>query len=143
MKIANLVVEGNNIRQISDILFNHKDDFYKGEPHMYRDGDIVVLMREHYYRRVSSYIMSVIFMKFIDDNKVEIELVSSGGKEGVLMMDLGAEKVENRDIVNQIISVCSINSWEITTMLPEDLMESIKESTINEIKEKIVDPFNK
>jgi len=143
MNIANLVVEGKNIRKISDILYKHQDDFYRGKPHMYSDGDIMVLMRERYYRRISSYIMSVIFMKFIDDNKVEIELVVSGGKEGILMLDFGAEKIEDVDIVNQIMDVCSVNSWEITSMKPEDLLVSPIEETVNKIKEKITNPFKK
>ena len=46
--------------------------------------------------------MSVIILKFINDNKVEIELVVSGGKEGLLMWSWGAEKSENLDIVYQI-----------------------------------------
>lgn len=141
MKIANLVVEGKDIRKISDILYNHQDDFYRGKPHMYRDGDIIVLMRERYYRRISSYIMSVIFMKFIDENKVEIELVVSGGKEGILMLDYGAEKSEDIDIVNQIMDVCSVHSWEITSMEPQDLL--VKEGAFDKIKEKIINPFKK
>lgn len=143
MKIANLVVEGKNIRKISNILYNHQDDFYRGKPYMYSDGDIIVLMRERYYKRITSYIMSVIFMKFIDDNKVEIEIVGSGGREGILMLDYGAQKSEAADIVNQIMEVCSVYSWEITSMEPQDLLVSLKDGTINKIKEKIVNPFKK
>lgn len=143
MKIANLVVEGKNIRKISNILYNHQDDFYRGKPHMYSEGDIIVLMRERYYKRITSYIMSVIFMKFIDDNKVEIEIVASGGREGILMIDYGAQKCEGADIVNQIIEVCSAYSWEITSMEPQDLLVPIKEDIVNKIKEKIINPFKK
>ena len=143
MKIGKLVVEGKNIREISDILYYHKDDDYINEPYIYSVGDITILMRERYYVRISSTLMSVIILKFVNDNKVEIELVVSGGKEGLLMWSWGAEKSENVDIVYQIISVCSNNSWEITSMEPPNLMVSFAEETINKIKEKIVNPFKK
>ena len=143
MKIGKLVVEGENIREISDILYYHKDVDYTDEPYIYSAGDITILTRERYYARISSTLMSVIILNFINDNKVEIELVVSGGKEGLLMWSWGAEKSENLDIVNQIITVCSNNSWAITSMEPENLMESLTEETINKIKEKIVNPFKK
>ena len=143
MKIANLVVEGKNIRKISNILYNHQDDFYRGKPYMYSDGDIIVLMRERYYKRISSYIMSVIFMKFIDDNMVEIEIACSGGREGILMLDYGAQKSEDVDIVNQIIDVCSVYSWEITKIEPQDLLVSFKEGITDKIKEEISNHFKK
>ena len=143
MKIGKLAVEGKNIREISDILYYHKDDDYINEPYIYSAGEITILMRERYYARISSTLMSVIILKFVNDNKVEIELVVSGGKEGLLMWSWGAEKSENVDIVNQIISVCSNNSWDITSMEPKNLMESLTVETINKIKEKIVNPFKK
>lgn len=142
MKVANLIIEGENIRDITDILYNHKDEF-EMKPHIYRDGDTTILMRECYYNRISSTLMSVIILKFIDDNKVEIELVVSGGKEGILMWSWGAEKSENRDVVYEIMSICNSNSWEITSMEPQNLLETLAESTIKKIKEKISDPFKR
>ncbi|MBZ9686737.1 hypothetical protein G9F72_010410 [Clostridium estertheticum] len=143
MNIGNLVVEGENIRRISDVLYNQKDETNIGKPHIYSHGDIIILMRESYYERISSTLMSVIIMKFIDDNKVEIELVVSGGKDGLLMLSWGAEKSENRDVVNEIMRACKINSWKITSMEPKDIAETLTESTINKIKEKIGNYFKK
>jgi hypothetical protein len=143
MKIGNLVVEGENIRRISDILYNNQDESNRNKPHIYSHGDVIILMRESYYDRIQSTLMSVIIMKFIDDNKVEIELVVSGGKEGIFMLSWGAEKSENKDIVYEIAGVCKTNSWEITSMNPKDIMETLTESTINKIKEKIGHPFKK
>ncbi|MGV8979651.1 hypothetical protein [Clostridium sp.] len=140
MKVGNLVVEGENIRKISDILYNNHNEF---KPHIYSDGDIRILMRESYYGRIQSTLMSVIIMKFINDNKVEIELVVSGGKDGMLMLSWGAEKSENRGIVYEIMNICSDNSWEITSMKPDDIKETLTESTINKIKEIIKNPFKK
>ena len=140
MKVGNLVVEGENIRRISDILHNNHNDF---KPHIYEDGDIKILMRESYYDRIGSTLMAVIIMKFVNDNKVEIELVVSGGKDGLLMLSWGAEKSENRGIVYEIIKACGDNSWEITSMKPDDIKETLTESTINKIKELIKNPFKK
>lgn len=140
MKVGNLVIEGENIRKISDILYNNHNEF---KPHIYEDGDIRILMRESYYDRIQSTLMAVIIMKFINDNKVEIELVVSGGKDGLLMLSWGAEKSENRGMVYEIMNICSDNSWEITSMKPDDIKETLTESTINKIKEKIRNPFKK
>ena len=35
MKIAKFVVEGENIREITDILYNHKDEEYIDDPYIY------------------------------------------------------------------------------------------------------------
>ena len=143
MKIANLVIEGKEIRKMGDILYKEQDESYQGLPHIYSTGDVTILMREKYYMRISSTLMTVIILKFIDDNKVEIEIVISGGKEGILMWSWGAEKSENVEIVYEIKNICSSNSWEITSMEPENLLESLVETTINKIKEKVVNPFKK
>ncbi len=143
MKIANFVVEGENIRRISDILYNHRGDYEMPMPHIYSSEDIKILMRECYYMRIASTLMSVIIFKFINDNKVEIELVVSGAKQGMLMWSWGAEQSENRVIAYEIKNVCSENSWKITSMEPENVMESLTESTVKKIKEKIANPFKK
>ncbi|MBU3130734.1 hypothetical protein [Clostridium tagluense] len=143
MKIANLVVEGENIRRISDVLYKKQAEFSRDEPHIYKDGDISILMRESYYDRIASTLMSVIIMKFIEDNKVEIEIVISGGKEGIFMVSWGAESSENRDIIYEIMNLCKTNSWEITSIEPKNILESLTEATIKKIKEKIVNPFKK
>ena len=143
MKIANLVVEGKEIRRMGDILYNQQDESYQGIPYIYSTDDVTILMREKYYMRISSTLMTVIILKFIDDNKVEIEIVISGGKEGLLMLSWGAEKSENVEIVYEIKNICSDNSWDITSMVPENLLESVVETTINKIKEKVVNPFKK
>ncbi len=143
MKIANLVIEGENIRKISDVLYKHRDEYQVDEPHIYSSGDTVVIMREGFYLRISSTLMSVIILKFIDENKVEIELVASGGKEGLLMMSWGSEDSENRHIIQSIMSICGDNSWEITSVKPEELKESLTKSTVNRVKDKILNTFKK
>lgn len=143
MKVAELVIEGEEIQKISDALYKYEDGYHADKPYMYESGDIVVLMRENYYFRISSTLMSVIIFKFINDNKVEIELVASGGKDGTLMYSWGAENSESRSIVHEIMDICTRNSWEITSIKPENLKESLLETTIDKFKKRIINPFKK
>ncbi|KAB3529517.1 hypothetical protein [Alkaliphilus serpentinus] len=141
MKVAEIVIEGEEIKKISDALYKNRDEYHADKPYVYESGDIVVLMREDYYFRISSTLMSVIILKFISENKVEIELVVSGGKNGALMYSWGAENSESRSIVHEIIDICNENSWEVKSIKPEDLKKSLLEITIDKFKKKIINPF--
>lgn len=143
MKIAHLVVEGENIKRIAHILSNHRDEYNVDNPYVYSSGDITVIMREGFYFRISSTLVSVIILKFMNDNKVEIELVVSGGKNGVLMHSWGAEDSENRSIVHELMNTCVSNGWQITNIEPEDLKESYTKSLVNKFKKKMLNPFKK
>lgn len=142
MQVANLAIEGDNIIEIIDILYAYKDEHYVGSSHIYRSNDIVVLMRESYYFRIGSTLMSVIILKFINDSKVEIEIVTSGGKDGV-SMSLGAEKSENRKIVHEIMDICNRNTWQIIYIEPEELKKSFYEEAKEKFKNKISNTFKK
>lgn len=136
MQVANLVIEGDHIRNIRDILYRYKDEHYVSKPHIYDSNDIVVLMRESFYLRIGSTLMSVIIMKFIKDNRVEIEIVTSGGKDG-MAVSFGSEKSENRKIVHEIIEICSGNEWNIVNIQPEELKKSYFEETKEKFRNKI------
>lgn len=142
MQVANLVIEGENIRKIRDLLYIYKDEHYVGSPHIYSANDIVVLMRESYYFRIGSTLMSVIIMKFIADNNVEIEIVTSGGKDG-MSTSFGSEKSENRKIVHEIMDICSGNKWEIIDIQPEELKISFYEEVKGKFKNKVSNIFKK
>lgn len=142
MKVANLIIEGENIRKIIDVLSDSKEEYQVGKSHIYKSEEVIVLMRESYYLRISSTLMSVIIFKFVNENKIEIELVVSGGKNE-MALSFGAEKSESRYIVHEIMNVCANNSWVISSVEPEELMESLTKSTLNRLKEKIFNPFHK
>lgn len=134
MKIAHIVIEGENIRQISDIIFNHRENNHVSEPHMFCSGDIVVIMREGFYLRISSTLMSVIILKFINDHMVELELVTSGAKEGFLSISWGAENSENRSIVNEIVNICSEKDWTVKSIEPEELKKSLTQVNLEKLR---------
>lgn len=143
MKIAKVVIEGENIRRISDSLYNHREDSQVDEPYIYSFGDIVVIMRETYYLRINSTLMSVTILKFINDKKVEMELVASGGKEGMVMFSWGSENSENRHIIHEIMRICDENLWKITSVEPEELKESFTKVVMDKFKNEILKAFKK
>ncbi|WP_425445832.1 hypothetical protein [Dethiothermospora halolimnae] len=93
--------------------------------------------------RISSTLISVIILKFIDDNRVDIEYIVSGGKTGTLMLSWGSENKEHRFIINEIMEICVENSWKVTKVNPEELEKSLKETIVNKLKHKISDIFDK
>jgi len=143
MKIAKVVIEGENIRGISDILYNYRDDSQADKPYIYSSGNIVVIMRETYYLRINSTLMSVTILKFIDDKKVEMELVASGGKEGMMMFSWGSENSENRHMIHEIMRICDENSWKIASVEPEELKEAFTKVVMDKFKNKILNTFKK
>ncbi|MBU5439641.1 hypothetical protein KQI42_16625 [Tissierella sp. MSJ-40] len=143
MKVSNLVVKGENIRDIIDILYNYRNEYYYNKPHVYSSENIAVLMRESFYARTWSTLMSVIILKFTDYNEAEIEVVISGGKGGTLLHDWGAENRENIKIVHEIVNACEGNSWELISIQPEILKESLTKSTTNKFKNRILNSLKK
>lgn len=136
MKIAEIVIEGEGIREITDILYEIKDEAQIGQPIIYRANDIDIIMKEEFYSRIGSSLMSVTILKFAGNNRVEIELVSGGGKNEIFI-SLGAEDSENRRRVHELMGICKEKSWTIVSIEPEKLRQSTIESGMNEIKEKL------
>lgn len=139
MKVANIVIEGENIREICDPLYNNRQVYDSWEHHMYSSEDMVVIMREEFYFRIGSTLMSVIILKFIDDDKVEVELVTSGGKQGVLSISWGAENSENRSTVHEIMDICVEKSWNIISVEPEELTKTLAQVKLGKLS-KLINP---
>lgn len=136
MKIAKIVIEGVGIREITDILRGIKDETQIGEEIIYSVNDIDIIMKEEFYTRIGSSLMSVTILKFVSNNRVEIELVSGGGKNEIFI-SLGAEDSENRKRVHELMEVCKEKSWTIVSIEPEKLKHSAIESGVHELKEKL------
>ena len=141
MKVANLTIKGKDIKRIISILSEDKSVYYGDKPHIYKTKNLVVLMREDYYYRISSTLMAVIILNFKSDIEVDIELVVSGGKSGGFMHSWGAEDSENRTIIKKIMEICNENSWEIISVIPEDFKKTLTESTLDKYKNKILKRF--
>jgi hypothetical protein len=138
MKNAEIVIEGEGIREITDILYKIEDEAQLGQPIIYSANDIDIIMKEEFYKRIGSTLMSVTILKFVSNNRVEIELVTGGGKNEVFI-SWGAEDSENRRRVHELMEVCKEKSWSMVSIEPEKLKQSAIESGVNELKEK----FNK
>jgi hypothetical protein len=138
MKTAEIVIEGEGIREITGILHGIKDEAQIGQAIVYSANDIDIVMKEEYYKRIGSSLMSVTILKFASNNRVEIELVSGGGKNEVFI-SMGAEGSENRRRVHELMEICKEKSWSMVSIEPEKLKQSALESGVNELKEK----FNK
>jgi hypothetical protein len=138
MKNAEIVIEGGGIREITDILYKIEDEAQLGQPIIYSANDIDIIMKEEFYKRIGSTLMSVTILKFVSNNRVEIELVTGGGKNEVFI-SWGAEDSENRRRVHELMEVCKEKSWSMVSIEPEKLKQSAIESGVNELKEK----FNK
>ncbi|WP_425445842.1 hypothetical protein [Dethiothermospora halolimnae] len=141
MNVAYMTIEGDDIRKLGDIL-DQSISSYNTNSHIYRDGDTMMIMRECYYMRISSTLMSATILKFIGNNRVEIEQVVSGGKSGALMLSWGSENSEHRFMINNIMEICAENSWKVIKVNPEALRKSLKESMISKFKDKVSDIFN-
>ena len=135
MKIAEIVIEGESIREITDILYEIKDEAQLGQAILYSANDIDIIMKEEYYKRISSTLMLVTILKFVSNNRVEIELVSGGGKNEVFI-SWGAEDSENRRRVHELMEVCKEKSWNMISIEPEKLKQSAIEFGVNELKGK-------
>jgi hypothetical protein len=138
MKIADIVIEGESIREITSILYDIKDEAQIGNAIIYSANDIDIIMKEEFYKRIGSSLMSVTVFKFVSNNRVEVELVSGGGKNEVFI-SWGAEDSENRRRVHELMEICKEKSWSMVSIEPEKLKQSAIESGVNELKEK----FNK
>ena len=51
----------------------------------------ILILEEYYFRIESNLSITVIFDK-IDDNSIEINAISSGGKKGIMQFSWGAER---------------------------------------------------
>lgn len=119
MNSARIIIEGDNIRRIIDLLDRKENIQYQ-----YDTKDVVILMEEEYYMRVESNLLCVYIFNFKDERTIEIELVVGGGK-GDWDFDWGAENKENKKMAHTIIEICQQNSWNIIEVTPAGFKESL------------------
>lgn len=133
MKNASLVIKGNEIRKVVDIISDQIDVVYK-----FQSDNILILMKEEAYFRVSSNLLATYIFNFLSEYEVKIEIVTGGGKNE-LENDWGCENSENKRIVENIITVCNENAWEVSEIYPVEFKEKLFKSG----KDLIVDKFSK
>ncbi|MDF2841272.1 MAG: hypothetical protein K0Q99_2044 [Clostridia bacterium] len=137
MESAHIVIQGADIRKIEDYLVKKEYFYYK-----LNTKDVVVLMKEEYYMRIKSNLLSVYILSFKDDTTVEIEMIVGGGQLGA-SGDWGAERSENRKIAQSIIEICNQNSWSILEVFPEEFKKSLEKTKAEKLMNSVSDWFKK
>ncbi|WP_097026870.1 hypothetical protein [Clostridium peptidivorans] len=110
MKISKYNIKGINLLKITNLLKDISDinQYFKQ-----LSESSFIFASETYYFRISSDLLSIVSLNFISDNECEIEIISGGGKEGMLSLSLGAESSRIKDIYKQLNKICESNSWTI------------------------------
>jgi hypothetical protein len=137
MKSARIIIEGENIRKIIDLL-NRKENIH----YQYDTKDVVILMEEEHYMRIESNLLCVYIFNFSDEKTVKVEMHVGGGK-GDWDFDFGAENKENRKMAHSIIEICQQNSWSIIEITPEDFKESLERSATQQFMHSVLSRFMK
>jgi hypothetical protein len=135
MKSARIVIEGENIRKIIDMIRSKEGIHYQ-----YNTKDVVIFMEEEYYARIKSNLMSIYILNFRDERTVEIEMVAGGGKSD-WDTDWGAEGSANKRMANSIIEICKQSSWSIVEVTPDGFMESLDKTATQQLMENIISRF--
>ncbi|WP_432667438.1 hypothetical protein R9X47_13715 [Wukongibacter baidiensis] len=133
MKNVSLVIKGNEIRKVVDIISTQIDVVYKFE-----SDNVLILMKEEPYFRVKSNLLSTYIFEFHQEDEAKIEIVTGGGRDE-LEMDWGCENSENKKIVENIITICKDNSYEVKEVYPDEFKEKLFKS----IKDLAVEKFSK
>lgn len=137
METARLIIQGEDIRQVTRLLAKKESIYYK-----YETKDVVILMDEEYYFRIESNLMSVYIFNFKDEKTVEIEMVVGGGSHGI-DSSFGAETKEAKNIVRSLLEICKEKGWEIIEIYPEEFKQSLEKATVKHVVESVFAWFKK
>jgi hypothetical protein len=137
MKAVHMIIEGDNIRRIINLL-NRKESI----SYQYDTKDVVILAEEEYYMRIESNLMSIYILNFKDERTVEIEMVAGGGKTD-WDISWGAENSENKKMARSIIEICQENSWSIVEVTPADFKESLEKTAVQQVMHSVLIWFKK
>ncbi|MFN8596053.1 MAG: hypothetical protein U0559_07705 [Anaerolineae bacterium] len=102
-----ITLEGHNLTRLPDLLLKEVGDAY-----IYTTDHVTALVSERYYLRVNSELMLVVFMNFVSDSKCEVEILSGGGREGVIGLDWGAESSYTSTAAGHLRDICKAQAWK-------------------------------
>jgi len=109
MEIANIIIEGANKETLLDLLTQEFPDHY-----LYSTENLSILTTEKYFLRINSDLLSVIILNFSDKSKTDVEIISGGGKQGLVQIDFGTAEVSANSRIKRILhKICQSNSWVI------------------------------
>ena len=82
-------------------------------PYICTHGPVVVMLTETYYLRTDSNLLTTVIIALDSADSGTIEIVSGGGKTGMLGIDWGAEQARNLKLVELLEQLCAANGWTI------------------------------
>lgn len=136
MEFGKISIKGEGVYSIVNILSGLRFEAQVGELYINKLDNAAVLIREEYFERIGSTLLSVAIIKFISDEIVEIEITAGGGKDS-LLFSFGAEIAENRRVVSEVIDICKEKGWSVISIEPKELAQTALQSAIDSIKNKI------
>jgi hypothetical protein len=86
--------------------------------------DIYTLHYEKYFFRTNSNLLMSILIKMVDEDTVEFEVTSGGGKTGMIGEDMDAEASSIKKFVKEIAHILEDNNWSFDQVNEEYLKES-------------------
>ena len=102
-----ITIDGDNLTTLPDLLLGELGSCY-----VYTSGEVTLLFNEHYFLRTDSQLMTVVVLNFATPGKCEVEIVSGGGKTGILpSLDWGAERSRDGAVADTLRTICADQGW--------------------------------
>ncbi len=102
-----ITINGDNLTVLPDLLLSELGDCY-----VYTANDVTLLLNEHYFLRTSSELLTVVILNFATPGKCEVEIVSGGGKTGLLpSFDWGVERSRDDAVGDMLQAICVDRGW--------------------------------
>ena len=102
-----ITIDGDDLTSLPDRLLGELGDCY-----VYTSKDVTMLFNEHYFLRTDSQLMTVAILNFEAPGRCEVEIVSGGGKAGLLpALDWGAERSRDGAVADMLRAICTERGW--------------------------------
>ena len=102
-----ITIEGDDLSTLPDLLLAEMGDCY-----VYTANQLTLLFNEYYFLRTDSQLMTVVVLNTESPQKCEVEVVSGGGKAGLLpALDWGAERSRDGAVADMLKSICAAQGW--------------------------------
>lgn len=102
-----ITIEGDDLSTLPELLLAEMGNCY-----VYTASEITLLFNEHYFLRTDSQLMTVVVLNTATLKKCEVEIVSGGGKAGLLpALDWGAERSRDGAVADMLKSICAAQGW--------------------------------
>ena len=108
MKIARFQLTGPELSELAPRMRDLLDP-----PYLMVQEPVVVMMAEEFYFRTDSNLLTTLIVVNTGPDSAVLELVTGGGKAGMLGLDWGAEQSRNLKMVEHLQQLCATHGWTI------------------------------